>query len=95
MKSLKLSEAFAPITGALMRYHAVLFVVLALGGLSVYIYFLYGAIAPNIVRPEPQSVTSQPFDRATIERLESLNQKSGDGKPLAFPNNQRINPFSE
>lgn len=95
MKSTNLSGTLAFIPRGLMRYHVVIFFVVALGGLSVFIYLLYGTIAPNIVRPEPQSVTSQPFDRATIDRLESLNQKSGDGRPLNFPDNQRINPFSE
>ena len=77
----------------LERFHIVLYTVIAVGGISVVVYLLYLTIIDATDVPTTNSVPSSSFDRDTIDKLESLNAKSGGGKPLDLPANTRTNPF--
>ncbi|HTK39897.1 MAG TPA: hypothetical protein VL362_03455 [Patescibacteria group bacterium] len=77
----------------LARYHVVLYTVIVVGGMAAAIFFVYQVIV-QATSVSPTTSTSAPaFDQGTINKLESLNEKSGGGTPLELPNNQRINPF--
>ena len=79
----------------LHRYHVVLFVVIAFGGLAVVILLLSQiANSSSDTTGASQSAATADFDKATITRLENLKQ-TGSSKPLQFPGNTRINPFVE
>lgn len=78
-----------------LRFHVITFSVLVAVGLSLIIYSASQIILDS---SEPQIITDIPhagFDKATIDQLESLSERSSDTKPLTFPANERVNPFSE
>ncbi len=77
----------------LARFHVLLYTILVIGGLAAVMFFVYQVmLQATDIRPiDTQS--SSAFDQNTIDKLQSLNEKSGGGKPLELPSNQRINPF--
>lgn len=74
------------------RFHIVLFVVIVVGGIAVVIYLLYLTTLSAIDVPATTAVPSSSFDQDTIDKLESLSEKSGGGEPLDLPST-RTNPF--
>lgn len=78
------------------RYHVIAFTITVIGGLSVTSYYLNSVIASSADTSSTESRDVSPgFDKDTIERINNLNESSGDLKPLDFPSNQRTNPFTE
>lgn len=77
------------------RYHFVLFVVTALGGLAIVVFLLNQTIQTSTDTTANAEAIQQSvnFDQATIKQLEELKQ-TGSSDPLKFPN-RRINPFIE
>lgn len=77
------------------RYHVVLFVVVAVGGLAVVIFMLNNTIIAASETPaEGAPVTSTTFDQATIDKVNQLDTTSSS-RPLSLPGGQRTNPFVE
>ena len=95
MNNLDIKDLGPIISRAFRRFHIVLFAVIALGGISLLVFSAYQIVVSVIDPGEPAVSTQASFDQATIQRLESLSEKSGTSRPLNFPENQRINPFSE
>ncbi len=75
------------------RYHVVLFVVAALGGLAIVVFLLNQIIQLSTDTSKTTEAPTSGFDQATIERLRDLKQTSSS-EPLEFPRG-RINPFVE
>lgn len=80
---------------ALLRFHIITYAVIVTAGLSVIIYFVSQIVINASEPPISTETIHAGFDKDTIEQLESLSKRSTDGKPLEFPADQRINPFSE
>lgn len=77
------------------RYHVVLFVVVAVGGLAAVIFMLnLTIIAASQTPADGAPVTSTSFDQATIDRVNQLDTTQ-NSTPLSLPGGQRINPFVE
>lgn len=75
------------------RYHVILFVIIALGGLSIVVFLLYQTVQSSTDTANITQDIVAGFDNVTIERLKSLDQ-TGGSEPLEFPKT-RINPFVE
>lgn len=73
----------------LHRFHVILFVVLVVGGLSLVTLFLNVAITKPA--SDVPSTSEQPFDEATMTKIENLRTTS-DQSDLTPPPG-RINPF--
>ncbi len=77
------------------RYHFVLFVVTALGGLAIIVFLLNQTLQTSTATPLTTDTSGTTgFDQATIKRLETLRQ-TNSSEPLSFPTAERINPFVE
>lgn len=77
----------------LHRYHVVIFVVVALGGLALVVFLLNQTIQ---ISSDTTTATETPiagFDQTTITRLNDLKQ-TNSSEALKFPSG-RINPFIE
>lgn len=74
------------------RYHVVIFIVLALGGLIVATLMLNATVGRSVA--QPVTATGITFDKTTINKLDKLKtadeQTSGGAAPLG-----RRNPFVE
>ena len=79
-----------PIWGALHRYHLVLFVLIACGGLAVATFFLYNTI--NDSTKVEQTTISTGFDKATIKRVNELQTANQQAQTPPMSNR---NPFVE
>jgi hypothetical protein len=79
----------------LLRFHVILYATIVASGLSIVIYLVSQTILDGSEPPLSSESAGAGFDSTTIEQLESLSQRSKNGKPLDFPTDQRINPFSE
>lgn len=83
-----------PIGNFFARFHAILFVVFAFGGLAVAILVLN-----NTVQKSDQDngyvseVNSTSFDQATIDRVKELKGSNEETEKLTFPD--RANPMAE
>lgn len=77
------------------RYHFVLFVVTALGGLAIIVFMLNQTLQTSTdLTQSTETPQIGGFDQATIDRLKELKQ-TDSSESLRFPANQRINPFVE
>lgn len=77
----------------LHRYHFVLFVVTALGGLAVIVFLLNNTIQLSTNTTLSVEPAQPGFDTQTIEKLRSLKQ-TNSSQELQFPGG-RTNPFVE
>ena len=75
------------------RYHVVLFVVIAFGGLAIVILSLSQTAQSSTDTSAVTEAAATGFDKQTIQRLEGLKTTSSS-QPLQFPSG-RINPFVE
>ncbi len=75
------------------RYHVILFVVIALGGLSIAILMLYQTVQTSTDTTAITESVEPGFDKNTIERLRTL-KPAGTGDPLKLPDT-RTSPFVE
>ncbi len=77
------------------RYHFIVFVVTAVGGLAIVVFLLNQTIQTSTdLTQNTETPQATSFDTATIKRLEELKQ-TGGSEPLQLPANTRINPFVE
>lgn len=79
-----------PIWAILHRYHVILFVLIACGGLAIATFFLYGTIGEST--NTQSTAASSGFDQATIKRIDEL--KTADQQSTTPPMSNR-NPFVE
>lgn len=95
---MKTEPSFSPnsighaISGFFERFHVVIYTVIVIGGITVVVYLLYLTILAAIDVPINTAVPKSSFDHDTIDKLESLSEKSGGGEALKLPNT-RTNPF--
>jgi hypothetical protein len=98
---MKIEQAVSPnnirgLLGRLLgRFHVIIYTVIAIGGIAVVIFILYQTASWALTVPSPDNATTSSFDQSTINKLESLSEKSSDSKPLQLPKNERTNPFIE
>lgn len=88
--SLSLSQLSAMLVHFLHRYHVLLFVLTAVGGLSIATFL----INQTINTPSESTIQSgtQTFDKETMEKVKSLRKPTEAPAPLELPAG-RINPF--
>ena len=90
---MEVSDAFQIINKQLSaffgRYHFLLFIVLAAGGLAVATFLLYQVVTTP--KEEPTASTSASFDTQTIERIRQLN--TTEQSPDVVLPSGRTNPF--
>lgn len=77
------------------RFHIVIYTIVAIGGLAVVVFLLYQTAFSALTVPEPDTTAAPSFDQQTINKLQSLSEKSANSKPLQLPENERTNPFVE
>lgn len=83
------------LTRFLHRYHVVLFVIVALGSLSVSILLLNTIITKSgDSNGYVSSSNNASFDKETIEKVNQLRAQ-GETATSSIPTSGRINPFSE
>lgn len=79
----------------LFRFHALIFTIIVLGGLSVAVLLLNGVIGLSDQATDytpPSTDTS--FDEQTIERVRALQPSIEAPEPVEFPSG-RIDPFPQ
>lgn len=88
--SLSLPKLSGMILQFLHRYHVLIFVLTAIGGLSIATFL----ISQTINAPDDASsqATSETFDKETIEKVKALRKPTEAPAPLVLPSG-RINPF--
>lgn len=74
------------------RYHVLLFVLFAFGGLSVSTFILYQTVASSQQAAPTSSAAT--FDKKTIEEIRNLRSSKEASSDLTLPAG-RNNPFSE
>lgn len=89
------SELKNQLSKFLANFHVTIYTVFILGGLSTVVFFVYQSVIESIYSTASDRTIIKPFDLETIEKLESLSQKSGAKDDIDFPPDQRINPFVE
>jgi ABC-type dipeptide/oligopeptide/nickel transport system permease component len=87
---LSLTQLTHGISRILHRYHAVIFTLVVLGGLSIATFILYREITSTPATE--QTSESVGFDKQTIEDINSLRASGEASKPLVKPAG-RTNPF--
>ena len=87
---LSLSQLTAALSRFLHRYHVILFVLTAVGGLALANFMLNQAINEKPIEP-PQAVSSS-FDQETMDKIDQLNESSTQSTNFVLPSG-RINPF--
>lgn len=95
MKSnLSLDAVPALLSKLLRRYHVMIFTFLILGGVIVMMYMINQIITASTDTSQlvDQAQTAAPFDKATIEQLEELDNNSKSSE-LNIPAGHRISPF--
>lgn len=93
IKDIKLSALSKPVSKFLHRFHAVLFVIVALGGLAFVIFSLYSTIVRASDSTGMTTDTPIVFDQQTIDELDRLHRASNPSS-VKLPGG-RINPFVE
>jgi hypothetical protein len=88
--SLSLIQIKTTVLHFLHRYHVLLFVLIAIGGLSVATFLINQAINQPIEQTN-QSATDT-FDQDTMDKIEKLRKPNEAPAPLVLPNG-RVNPF--
>lgn len=73
------------------RYHVLIFVIFVIGGLSTATFLLSQALTTPSTTDTTSTVPSG-FDKATIEKINSLRSASDQSAPLTMPAG-RTNPF--
>lgn len=78
------------------RFHAVIFVVLVVGGLAVAVLILSDVVqsSTNTIQTSTDTISGSSFDQATIERIDKLKTSDDNAGELVLPPG-RINPFVE
>lgn len=84
----QLSESFSRF---FHRYHVLIFVIFVIGGLSTATFLLSQALTTPSTTDTTNTVPSG-FDKATIEKINSLRSASDQSAPLTMPAG-RTNPF--
>lgn len=92
--TLNLGSIGKAVSGFLYRFHFVLFITTALGGLAVVILALGQTLTQASDTSLADPVRLVPFERQTIEALNQLNTSPSDTHELELPSG-RTNPFSE
>lgn len=87
---LSLPQLTAALSRFLHRYHVILFVLTAVGGLALANFMLNQAINEKPIEP-PQAVSSS-FDQETMDKIDQLNESSAQSTNFVLPSG-RINPF--
>lgn len=84
------------ITFVLGRFHAVLFVIVVFGGLSVAVLILSGILQSSSEKStgEVTGELNALFDQDTVKRIEKLKSSEDSSYDLVLPEG-RINPFVE
>jgi len=91
---ISLSAIAKNITSLLHRYHIILFVIFALGGLAFVIFLLNGILVRASDSTNYTSASTTTFDEATIKRIEELKTRD-DPLVKLDTNGKRTNPFIE
>jgi len=87
----KIKDALGRFIG---RFHIVIFVVVALGGLAVIVFLLYNVIlTANDSSGYTPNTNSANFDEATIKRIDQLRTRNEADSQLDLSG--RANPFVE
>lgn len=88
--SLSLNLISGTITMILHRYHVLLFVITAIGGLSFATFMINQTV--NKPADSTSQSTTETFDKDTIEKVKKLRKPNEAPAPLSLPSG-RINPF--
>ncbi|HEU5121482.1 MAG TPA: hypothetical protein VFT59_01440 [Candidatus Saccharimonadales bacterium] len=99
MKNINLSISPEAIKKALYsfmhRFHVVIFVVVALGGLAISVFILNAIIIKSSDTSQlPSQQVSAGFDQETIKKIEELKTRDQSGDTFNLPAG-RTNPFVE
>ena len=74
----------------LHRYHVIIFVVTAIGGLAIATFMINRVLSAPTV--DPGLTTTTGFDAATMEQIRALKKPGEAPDPSTLPEG-RINPF--
>lgn len=91
--SISLSAINKTLSRFLHRYHVVIFVLFALGGLAVITLLLNNIITRASTITETPQVTG--FDQTTVEKIEQLKTASESDQSAAQLSISQRNPFTE
>lgn len=91
-KSLNVSDLGKVLGGFFTRYHAIIFVVLALGSLIVATLILSGTVEKSSA--QPAQTTGITFDKETIKKLDKLKTVDEQTNNRSAPMGNR-SPFVE
>lgn len=90
-QSLNLNQITKSFSRTLHRYHVLIFVLVVIGGLSLATFMLNQAIN-SAPAADPTTDTTGGFDKATMEKIESLRKPGDAPDPFVLPEG-RVNPF--
>lgn len=82
------------IVSFLQRYHAMIFVVVVIGGLIAIVLVLNNIVFGSDQQVAPASNPGNSFDKTTIDRIDKLRTGSDAVTPLDLSHG-RTNPFVE
>ena len=74
----------------LHRYHVLIFVFTAIGGLAIATFMINNVL--NAPTTDPGLSTNDNFDKKTMEQIRGLRRADEPAEPLTLPDG-RINPF--
>lgn len=92
--TLSLTAIKLKIISLLRRYHAILFVIIVVGGLIAIVLVLNDIVTGSTQQVPPASTPSSSFDKATIDRIDKLRTGDEAATPLDLSDG-RTNPFVE
>lgn len=93
MNNLSISTTTKLINSFLNRFHAIIFAVVVLGGLSFAVLILNNIVTISTTEgSQVDGSSGETFDQETIDRLNKLETSENSENDLIFPEG-RINPF--
>lgn len=97
MNNISLQSIKTYVSWVLNRFHIIIFILVALGGLIAIIFILNNIlIASSTYTSENNTQPSSLFDQKTIDKINELRTNNGIVAPFSLSNNRgRINPFVE
>jgi hypothetical protein len=89
-QDMNLSSIKASLFQFLHRYHVIIFVLTAIGGLAIATFMINNVLSAPAT--DPGIVGNDSFDTKTMDQIRKLRKPGEAAEPLSLPEG-RINPF--
>lgn len=83
------------IAKVLRRFHVIIFVLIAIGGLAIAVFFVNDLLNASSDEVEPSTSGSPTLDQQTIDKLKTFHTSNDGNIPSLNRQGERSSPFQE